>query len=484
MDGGDVLILAPIGRDGPAAAEIVARTGAPSEVCRDFNALIDRLERPSLAVIATEEGLFGQDLERLADWARSQPAWSDLPFILLTSQIPPYRVATWRNALVAALGNITLLERPVQSITLTSAVRAALRARQRQYDLRGLLGELQHGNERFRLIVENARDYAIIFSDADDLITDWLPGAASVFGWSAAEMIGKPVSSIFTPEDRAAGIPEQELGRARDEGEAPNVRWHVGKDGERIFLDGQTVALRNGNGAVRGYLKIGKDITERQRNEERQAVLLAELQHRVRNVLAMVASLVNRGDSGGSTDEFRERLSGRIAAMARTQTLLTRGTGLGVDLGGIIRDELLAQAADEARVSIDGPPISLAPKAAEVLTLAVHELATNAAKYGAIGVPDGRVSVRWVRSDRDGQDWLELEWKESGVPVEPRSGQRRGFGTELITRRVPYELKGKGTLDLEPDGLRCHIAFPVRGGESVLQTDVPTAFRDLEGKGI
>lgn len=479
-----VLILAPIGRDGPAAAEIVARIGVTADVCRDFGVLIDRLGPRCLAVIATEEGLFGQDLDQLADWARNQPAWSDLPFIILTSQIPPYRVATWRDALVAALGNVTLLERPVQMITLTSAVRAALRARHRQYDLRGLLGELERGNERFRLIVENARDYAIIFSDADDLITDWLPGAASVFGWSATEMIGKPVSSIFTPEDRALGIPDQELVRARDAGEAPNIRWHVAKDGERVFLDGQTVALRNENGTVRGFLKIGKDITERQRNEERQAVLLAELQHRVRNVLAMVTSLVNRGDSGGSTDEFRERLSGRIAAMARTQTLLTRGAGVGVDLGGIVREELLAQAADEARIDVTGPPVLLAPKAAEVLTLAVHELATNAAKYGAIGLPDGHIDVRWTNRCRDGRDWLELEWRESGVTIAPQGGKRKGFGTELITRRVPYELKGEGTLSLDPDGLRCRIAFPLRNGDSVLQTGIPAAFHDIEGKRI
>jgi PAS domain S-box-containing protein len=484
MEEGSVLILAPIGRDGAAASEIVARTGVMAKVCRDFGALVDRIDGLCLAVIATEEGLFGQDLDELVDRAQRQPAWSDLPFILLTSQIPVYRVATWRSALVASLGNVTLLERPVQAITLTSAVRAALRARQRQYDLRTLLGELEQGNERFRLIVENARDYAIIFSDADDMITDWLPGAASVFGWSAAEMIGKPVSSIFTPEDRAQGIPDEELDRARAVGEAPNIRWHVAKGGERVFLDGQTVALRHEDGTVRGFLKIGKDITERQRNEERQAVLLAELQHRVRNVLAMVASLVNRGDSGGSTEEFRERLSGRIAAMARTQTLLTRGAGLGVDLGGIVRDELLAQAADEARIHITGPPVLLAPKAAEVLTLAVHELATNAAKYGAIGKPGGHIDVCWTNRAKDGRDWLELEWKESGVTIATAGDQRKGFGTELITRRVPYEMKGEGTLSLEPDGLRCRIAFPLRDGDSILQTDVPAAFHDIEGKRI
>src|SRR3546814_16177393 len=83
--------------------------------------------------------------------------------------------------------------------------------------------------------------------------------------------LGKPISGIFTPDDRANGIPEQELSRARSNGEAPNVRWHATKGGGRVFLDGQTVALRNDDGSIRGFLKIGKDITERQRNEERQA---------------------------------------------------------------------------------------------------------------------------------------------------------------------------------------------------------------------
>src|SRR3546814_7423409 len=134
-------------------------------------------------------------------------------------------------------------------------------------------------------------------------------------------MLGKPISNIFTPEDRANGLPEQELSRARKDGEAPNVRWHATKGGGRVFLDGQTVALRNDDGSIRGFLKIGKDITERQRNEERQAVLLAELQHRVRNVLNMVASIVNRGDPGASTEDLRERLSGRIRSEEHTSEL-------------------------------------------------------------------------------------------------------------------------------------------------------------------
>ncbi|MGJ4944023.1 sensor histidine kinase, partial [Bradyrhizobium sp. HKCCYLS1011] len=368
---------------------------------------------------------------------------------------------------------MTLLERPVQVITLTSSIRAALRARDRQYELQALLGELETGNERLRLIAENASDYAIMFSDAEDNIISWLPGAAAVFGWDEQEMLGRPASGIFTPQDRAKGVPEQELSRARADGEAPNTRWHMRKDGGLVFLDGKTVALRNGDGTIRGFLKIGQDVTERQRNEERQAVLLAELQHRVRNVLAMVGSLVNRGDSGSTTREFRERLGGRIAALARTQALLTRGAGVGVDLESLIHDELLSQAADAARVTIGGPRLTLAPKAAEVLTLAIHELATNAVKYGALRVPTGRIASLWKVEPVDGQSWLELDWQESGVEIAPQQDRRKGFGTELITRRVPYELKGRGALDLDAGGLRCRIAFPLKAGESILQTDVP-----------
>jgi PAS domain S-box-containing protein len=296
-----------------------------------------------------------------------------------------------------------------------------------------------------------------------------------VFGWNEQEMLGRPAASIFTPEDRSMGVPEQELGRARADGEAPNIRWHARKGGGRVFLDGKTVALRNGDGTIRGFLKIGQDVTERQRNEERQAVLLAELQHRVRNVLAMIGSLVNRGDSGSTTQDFRERLGGRIAALARTQALLTRGAGAGVDLEGLIRDELTSQAADKARLSLAGPKVMLAPKAAEVLTLAIHELATNAVKYGALRAPTGRIASRWIVDSNGEEDWLELDWRESGVEIAPQENARKGFGTELITRRVPYELKGRGTLSLNRDGLHCCLAFPLKAGESVLQTDIPTS---------
>jgi PAS domain S-box-containing protein len=334
------------------------------------------------------------------------------------------------------------------------------------------IADLGRSDERFRLVVENARDFAIILSDPDDIITAWFPGAEETFGWSEAEMIGKPVATIFTDQDKDEGAPEWETATAVASGKAPDVRWHVTKSSKRVYLDGQTIALRNLDGTLRGFLKIAQNLTDRKQLEERQTVLLAELQHRVRNVLAMVAAIVRRGDVTGTTLEFRDRLSGRIAAMARTQTLLTRGAGAGVDLQGMVRDELLTQAAGEHQFATSGPSIKLAPKAAEVLTLSVHELATNASKYGALLQPDGRIEVQWDVERRGDQDWLEFRWSETGVELGPELPTRKGFGTELVTRRVPYELRGNGELTLEAGGLRCRIAFPLIPGESILQEGI------------
>lgn len=336
-----------------------------------------------------------------------------------------------------------------------------------------MAGQLEHARERFRLVMENAQGFAIILSDAQDIITDWFPGAAAMFGWSEEEMIGKPVSAIFTPDDRDAAIPQREVSRAIEAGKAPNIRWHATKGGGRVFVDGQTIALRDADGGVRGFLKIGQDLTERKLNEERQSILLAELQHRVRNVLAMVASVVKRGDVGSSTQDFRDRLSGRIAAMARTQALLTRDPGTGVELESIVRDELAAQSEDEGSYVIAGPQISVSAKAAEVLTLAVHELAANATKYGALAQSGGHIDVQWTLSQRGTATWLTLEWSESGVDNVLSEQRNAGFGTELITRRVPYELGGEGALTLAHDGLHCRIAFPLGSGDSILQTNSP-----------
>ena len=131
------------------------------------------------------------------------------------------------------------------------------------------VGKLRESQERFRLTVESALDYAIFVCDAQDCITDWLPGAVAVYGWTAEEAVGHPSSIIFTPEDRANEEDRNEFETARAEGLALNVRWHIRKNGARVFIEGSNRALRDTDGKLTGFLKIGQDVTERRAAEER-----------------------------------------------------------------------------------------------------------------------------------------------------------------------------------------------------------------------
>ncbi|MEG3164796.1 PAS domain-containing protein [Sphingomonas sp. PB2P19] len=133
---------------------------------------------------------------------------------------------------------------------------------------------LKATDERLRLIVDNARAYVMVVSDADDRITDWLGGSEAILGWSPAEAIGQRSEMFFTHEDRAAGVPERELCNARENGAAANIRCHRRKDGSQVFLDGQTIALREQGGKLRGYLKIAQDFTDRKQAEDRQGFLI------------------------------------------------------------------------------------------------------------------------------------------------------------------------------------------------------------------
>ena len=207
-----------------------------------------------------------------------------------------------------------------------------------------------------------------------------------------------------------------------------------------------------------------------ERERQRQQTLLAELQHRVRNILAMIRSMVVRA-SVNKTDvpDFVDHLQGRISALARTQAILTRRPGADVDLEQILRDEMLADATRDGKVKLSGRAVSLSPKAAEVLTLAVHELSTNSLKYGALG-GDGKVVVNWKVRDRDGRDWLVLIWRETGVEISDLQ-PTPGFGTELITQRVPYELGGSSKMEFGKGGLKATMEFPLKSGSSVRQTD-------------
>jgi PAS domain S-box-containing protein len=599
---------------------------------------------------------------------------------------------------------------------LTSLSRFAAAGWQTNQALAAARAGEQAIEQRSRLIVENATDYAIFTLDLEGRISDWLPGAEQVFGWTAAEMAGQPFQITFLDEDRAAGAPERELEQARREGTAPDVRWHQRKGGNRVFIDGINTAIRDHQGRIHGFLKVGQDVTARRAAEEalrqgeerfrqfaeassdvlwiadaetrqleflspayekvwgeprdavmsdlshwsarlhpedvdqvgegigrllrgeryvaeyriirpdgsirfiqdagfpivvdgkvarvagvaqdltdrrmaeralaeserrlrslvegvpqlvwrsfsggrwtwaspqwsaytgqsdpeslelgwleavhpddreaamrawaaaeltggfevefrvrcaadgayrwfqtratpvrnsagtieewlgtsndiddlrrlqrHQQTLLGELQHRVRNTLGVVRSIARRtAELSETKDELADHLQGRLAAFARVQSAVTRTPAGGVDLAALIEDELVAHAARESEtVTVDGPDVNLTPRTAESLSLAIHELATNAVKYGALSRADATLSVSWQVEQRDGAAWLRLVWEEGGMDLPSNEPSRRGFGMELLERSLPYELDAVTRAEFRPTGFMFNMELPL-----------------------
>ena len=204
------------------------------------------------------------------------------------------------------------------------------------------------------------------------------------------------------------------------------------------------------------------DITERVKAEAHRDLLVRELSHRVRNTLATVQAIAAKGLRQSATLEaFRTAFEGRLLALARSQELLTNDNWSGADVGQLVRQSLSAYAGnDDGRIAVDGPKVILAPQPSITLLLVIHELMTNAVKYGALSQNDGRVALRWRLEDGEGKTWVRLRWVETGgPPVGPPSHQ--GFGRTLIEQGAPYELGGSATLDFRKSGLYCELSFPL-----------------------
>lgn len=217
------------------------------------------------------------------------------------------------------------------------------------------------------------------------------------------------------------------------------------------------------DGRPDGFYIYASDITEQKAAEERQALLMAELDHRVRNILASIQSMASlTGLSAANKEEYARALEGRIAAMARTHGLLTRTRWRGASLERLLRDELEPYAKEGEAVLLDGEvDCMLGPKEAVNFALVVHELATNAAKYGALSAPGGRVRVTWRVEPGDGNSLLRLEWREEGgPPVEPP--KRRGFGSRLVETALAGNDGASVALSFPPEGVRCAITMPLR----------------------
>jgi two-component system CheB/CheR fusion protein len=474
---------------------------------------------------------------------------------------------------------------------------------------------LRESEERFRAIVETARDYAIFTTDPEGRIMIWPAGASQIFGWTAAEAIGRSVDITFTPEDRANGVPGKEREEARDKGHAPDVRWHVRKDGSHVFIDGVSRPLTGPDGAVTGFVKVGQDVTERRATQEalreseerfrqfgdasadvlwirdaetlefeyinpafaeiygmrredlqtgnhvrrwveavhrddrgisldhlrrvrageslvnafrilrrsdgeirwirdtgfplldadgrvqrlagighdateevelndRLRVLVAELQHRTRNLLAVVSAVARKTRAGStSLDDFGARFETRLGALARVNSLLSRlENGHRIAFDELLQAELSAHGVIDAdghgsRVSLDGPKgVPLRSASVQTLALALHELTTNALKYGALSHAQGRLDVRWrLVSQDDHETRMRLTWEETGLAARAETDDRpvrRGYGRHLIEQALVHQLGAETHYELSSEGVRCIVDLPLSSTMEEAQKDI------------
>jgi len=333
---------------------------------------------------------------------------------------------------------------------------------------------LRESEERFAQFAASSTD-ALWVRNATDWRFEFVnPAVGAIYGVAPADVIADAelLNALILPEEREAVSRNVER---VSRGDLVVQEYRIQRRSDLAFrwIRSTGFPLREADGRIVRIAAIARDVTDARLAIERQSVLLAELQHRVRNIMGMIRSMVNRtAASAGSAEDYRALLEGRLLALARVQALLTREANAGGSLRDIIESEVAAQAHQRSQYGLDGPDIRLSPKAVEVLTLAFHELATNAAKHGALSQADGRLCVRWQALERDGHPWVVLDWIEQvAVPRAPPG--RRGFGSDLIEARIPYELGGVGEITIAPGGARCRLQFPVNDDESILETDAP-----------
>jgi len=343
---------------------------------------------------------------------------------------------------------------------------------------------------RLAAIVESSDD-AIISKDLTGRITSWNRGATRIFGYNADEMIGESILRLIPPELRSE---EDEilakLGRGERIDHFETVR--VGKDGRRIDLSVTVSPLHNTAGTVVGASKVARDITERKQAAALQRLLFEELNHRVKNTLATIQAIANQSlRRSPSPSDFVTSFGGRIHALARAHDLLVRSEMKGSDIADVIREQVLLGPAADTRISFGGPSVTLDLRAGVHLALVLHELATNARKYGALSIPGGRLTIDW-RVEATGPDLL-ISWREEGVP-QVSAPSTHGFGTTLIERTIESN-GGSASIRYEAGGIVCEMRLPLprdhdpRFGEAApvrfsAGPAAGTARADLAGKRI
>ena len=309
--------------------------------------------------------------------------------------------------------------------------------------------------------IVSSSDDAIISTDLEGVITSWNKGAERLFGYTAREAVGAPVA-LFIPAD----LMDEELSIVerirRDENIERYETVQRRKDGTLLDVSLTVSPLEDAQGRVVGTSRIARDITERKRYQQRREWLVNELNHRVKNTLSTVQSFAMQTLRHAATvAEGRDTFEARLMALSKAHDVLTQEHWEGANLNKVIADATAAYCGDVhgSRFQMAGPIVRLQPRAVLALSMALHELATNAVKYGALSNMTGVVEITWRLIPGDPQRF-QLNWAESGgPPVEPPS--RRGFGSRLVEQGLAHALNGEARFTFAREGLVCTIDAPL-----------------------
>jgi PAS domain S-box-containing protein len=295
-------------------------------------------------------------------------------------------------------------------------------------------------------IVESSDD-AIVSKDLNGIVTSWNKGAERLFGYSAKEMIGMPILTLIPPDrhDEEPGILRR-IRRGERIEHYETVRRR--KDGSRVDVSITVSPVKDSTGKVVGASKIARDITEAKQAQTRQELLTHEITHRTRNLFAVVQSVVARSFEGKrSVEEARAAVLGRLHSLAQTHTMLNDQHAQVADLADVIRNEMSPYSG---RLVIEGPRLLLAAKAAQNFALAVHELATNAAKYGALSNTSGSVRILWHADQQ--ANILNFRWEERGGPS-VSAPARKGFGSVVLEQLMGEYCDEQPKVEFDPRGI-------------------------------
>lgn len=321
----------------------------------------------------------------------------------------------------------------------------------------------EEANARLAAIVASTTDAVIAFAAQDGRILAWNKGAEELFGYTEAEALGGPVS-MLVPPDLPDGDPTGVFRRAMG---GERVHEHetarMTKSGERIPVAVTASRMLAPNGRAIGVATIFRDLRQRKVAEARQALLSREVNHRAKNLLAVVQAALHL-TRAPDLPSYVRAITGRVAALARAQMLLADERWVGADLRTLLAAEMDAflsdAGTDEPRASLTGPTVVLPAGAAQPVAMVVHELATNATKHGALSAPGGRIAVAWSFDD-SAFGTLRLRWTELGGPPVMGSPTRRGFGTRVLDSVVRGQLGGEISLTWNTSGMVCSIELPL-----------------------